>query len=40
MLYDELEPAQAEAIDALVFNCDTCRAQLASWRGVRNELGT
>jgi anti-sigma factor RsiW len=40
LLYDELEPARAEEIDAHVFNCDACRAQLAGWRGVRNELGT
>jgi anti-sigma factor RsiW len=39
LLYDELEPARAEVIDAHVFDCDACRAQLANWRGVRNELG-
>ena len=38
-LYDELDAARVDEIDAHVRDCDACRTQLASWRGVRNELG-
>jgi len=40
LLYDELDPARAESINAHVGDCDECRSRLASWRGVRSELGT
>jgi len=38
-LYDELDAAKANEIDTHLRDCDACRTQLASWRGVRNELG-
>jgi anti-sigma factor RsiW len=39
LVYDELDPARAQAVNAHVRTCGDCRAQLATWRGVRSELG-
>lgn len=37
-LYDELPPARQAEVAQHVHACDDCRAQVASWRGVRTTL--
>ena len=39
-LYDELEPARRAELQRHLDRCEPCRAQVASWNGVRATLAS